>query len=96
MVDVAELPLPVLAADEIDEAGVIVVGVLEEGSEKGLVGDGEIRPLQGLAQVHARPDRCVDRPVVGVAGVKDLAGVPKDCGPAGEGSPGRRTEVRGR
>ena len=101
MVDVAHLPVAVRAPDEIDQAGVVVVDVLEApgqapgGRRVPDVGPGEVRPDQGIGHGAARPKGGIDRARIGAPVVEELAGVPVDPGP-GDQVPARGViEVRG-
>ena len=77
-VDIAQLPIASVAADKGDQAGVVVLDVVDERRQDRHVGRREFRPDQRVGQVPVLPNGRVDRPGVGAPVVEKLPGVPED------------------
>jgi hypothetical protein len=97
VVDVAEFPVPALAADKIDEPDIVIVQVCKNMRRRMAgIRRREIDPHQGIREVLALPDGRIDRPVGRIPVPKKLPGVPEDLDALGHGPPRIRTQVRRR
>ena len=94
VLDVAQLGSPALAADEIDQPGVVAVHVHQERREGGHIGGGESQALQGGAAAGfiAR----VDRPAVGSPAIEQVRRVPEDGSALGHRPARGAARTRGR